>query len=231
MSVADFLCVDTPSGLGGSVLHTVLNYGAKLDEPLPPTPKAPKRLFHNWRRKREAEELKRRRLEEVLAFGNWLYDAVRRVERNWRSHVMQGTTLYDPAEETLILGYYRQWTRSCDRCEAEIAHFDSDQQEVRGAVDFRARCIEARKLIEGENPFFADMRNKRRWDAATEFLRPSPRPVMTDREGRIFERTGERLSMPGLEPADILEALEDERAGRVHSFEEVASLDEDEESA
>jgi hypothetical protein len=47
------------------------------------------------------------------------------------------------------------------------------------------------------------------------------RAVNVDPSGRIFEITGERFNMPGLEPSDILEALEDERAGRLRPLSEV----------
>ncbi len=48
-----------------------------------------------------------------------------------------------------------------------------------------------------------------------------PRPVRVDDEGRIFELTGERFEIAGLAPADVLEALEDERAGRVRPLREI----------
>ncbi len=48
-----------------------------------------------------------------------------------------------------------------------------------------------------------------------------PRPVRVDDEGRIFELTGERFETTGLAPADVLEALEDERAGRVRPLREI----------
>jgi hypothetical protein len=48
--------------------------------------------------------------------------------------------------------------------------------------------------------------------------RPSIRPVAVDDSGRIFEMTGEQIRMPGLEPQDILDAIEDERAGRTRSL-------------
>ena len=47
------------------------------------------------------------------------------------------------------------------------------------------------------------------------------RSVEIDESGRIFEMTGERFNMPGLEPANILDALDDERFGRVRSLKEI----------
>ncbi len=52
-------------------------------------------------------------------------------------------------------------------------------------------------------------------------IKPSIRPVLVDDSGRIFEMTGERICMPGLEPERILESFEDERAGRTHSLKDI----------
>lgn len=45
---------------------------------------------------------------------------------------------------------------------------------------------------------------------------PSVRPVAIDKQGFVFEMWGDRFRMPGLEPEDILEALEDVKHGRVY---------------
>jgi hypothetical protein len=56
---------------------------------------------------------------------------------------------------------------------------------------------------------------------------PSPqcelmRPVRVDETtGEIFEMTGERIMMPGLEPERILKSLEDERMGRTRTLKEI----------
>lgn len=55
---------------------------------------------------------------------------------------------------------------------------------------------------------------------ADEGIRPSPRPVRVDEEGRLFEMDGTPIVMPGLEPEHILKGIEDERAGRLRSLEE-----------
>jgi hypothetical protein len=44
------------------------------------------------------------------------------------------------------------------------------------------------------------------------------RPVRIDERGRIFELSGERFSLPGLEPADVLAGLADAQAGRIRSL-------------
>jgi len=55
---------------------------------------------------------------------------------------------------------------------------------------------------------------------ADEGIRPSPRPVRVDEDGRLFEMDGTPIVMPGLEPEHILKGIEDERAGRLRSLEE-----------
>jgi hypothetical protein len=47
------------------------------------------------------------------------------------------------------------------------------------------------------------------------------RPVRVDEHGRIFELSGERFVMPGLEPADVLAGLADAQAGRIRSLEAI----------
>jgi hypothetical protein len=52
----------------------------------------------------------------------------------------------------------------------------------------------------------------------------SVRPVRIDETGRVFEETGEQVLIPGLTPEDIRKSLDDEKAGRVHRFEDVLAL-------
>lgn len=173
--------------------------------------------------------VKLRRLEGVLAIGNWLYESMRLVEQNWRREVLEGKTLYDPKEEASMLESYRRWSAPCQRCLNEIDHFDATLTSVEGGDEFKRHCIDAKQILAGNNPFFHDERNAAQWADVIAFLRPNPRPVRVEEDGRIFEMSGEQFLMPGLEPADILESLEDERAGRLHSFDEVvASLDQHE---
>jgi hypothetical protein len=73
----------------------------------------------------------------------------------------------------------------------------------------------------GENSLFEDAKKAGQWAALTAIHREPIRPVDVDVSGRIFEKTGERFSMPGLEPADILEAIEDELAGRIRTLDEI----------
>jgi hypothetical protein len=79
----------------------------------------------------------------------------------------------------------------------------------------------ALEILEGDHPFFEDAKKAGRWAALTSNSREPHRPVKVDERGRIFEMTGERFNMPGLEPADILEAIEDERASHVRSLKEI----------
>lgn len=52
------------------------------------------------------------------------------------------------------------------------------------------------------------------------------RPVRVDETGRLFEMSGEPIVVPGLTPEDILQGIEDERAGRLRSLDDyLASRD------
>ena len=170
-----------------------------------------------------------RRLEDVLSVGNWLYAAVRQVESNWRREVIEGKTLYDPDDEESIMEFFRQWSVPCDRCLKEIDRLSSRRLKIEGSQLFRSYCAESASALAGKSHFFDDEKNATRWAAVTEFLRPSPQPVRVDEAGRILLMTGEQLDVPGLEPAKVLNSLDDERAGRLHSFDEVvASLNQHE---
>jgi hypothetical protein len=231
MSVAALFPSIAPSRLGEFFLGEIPNYAAKLDSPIPVDDATFTRRILGWKRwaEKRQEMVRLRRLEGVLAIGNWLYEALRLVEQNWRREVLEGKTLYDPKEEASMLESYRRWSGPCQRCLNEIAHFDAVLTAVEGGDQFKRYCIDAKQILAENNPFFHDPKNAARWAVVTAFLRPNPRPVRVEKDGRIFEDSGEQILMPGLEPARVLEALDDERAGRLHSFDEVvASLDQHE---
>jgi hypothetical protein len=191
------------------------NYAARLDDP----------AYCRVRNRLEVKALSRglRRLEEVLVIGNWLYDSVRLIEHNWRTEVIEGKTPYDPEEARTIREFLAQWVQPCRRCLDEINLFESKGFEVRGSKEFKRHCAEAVDILGGHNPFFEDADKAGRWAALTAKHRVAIRPVEVDESGRIFERTGERFTMPGLEPTDILEAIEDEHAGRVRPLREIVA--------
>ena len=139
----------------------------------------------------------------MLAIGNWLYDAVRLVETNWRKEVLEGKTVYDPKDEALILDYFRQWSAPCHRCHQEIMRFQSKTTKIDGADRFLSHCTEAKEILAGHNPFFDEASNASRWASITEFLRPKARPVRVDEQGRLFEMNGEQFVFPGLEPERV----------------------------
>ena len=58
---------------------------------------------------------------------------------------------------------------------------------------------------------------------ADQALGASVRPVRVDEEGRIFELTGDPIVVTGLEPAKVLQGLDDDDAGRTRSLEEIMS--------
>jgi hypothetical protein len=159
-----------------------------------------------------------RRLEKVLAVGNWLYETIRLVERNWRREVIEGKALYDASEEASILDFFREWTAPCERCLKEISYVRSKRPRIEGADRFKSHCEEAKRVLAGNSPFFDDKSNAARWAGVTAFLRPEPRPVSVDERGHVFETTGERFAFPGLDPERMLLALKeiksDERLSR-----------------
>ncbi len=224
------MTVDTPSGpvtssrISEVLLSQVRKYADELSKPISRHCRKVKGRTLRIRKdrlKQARAATKVRRLEGVLAVGNWLYGMVRLVEKNWRTEVIEGKTLYEPREEASIMHFYREWSAPCERCIDEIDQIRSTRSRVEGAEQFKSHCAEAKRILAGESPFFDDVNNASRWAAVTAFLRPNVRPVRIDEDGRIFEMSGEQLHIPGLEPADVLEALEDEREGRLYSLDEV----------
>ncbi len=188
----------------------------------------PKRRSDHLPRRRFQRHLKARRwanrlriLHDVLVVGNWLYDAVHIIEHNWRTEVIEGKTPYDASEETAIMEFYRLWGQPCQRVISEIHKLRSKGHEVRGGEVFEANFEKASAILAGENPFYDDVDRAGLWAARTARFRQSPRPVRIDEAGRIFELSGERFVMPGLSPDDILQAMDDERAGRKRSLKDV----------
>ena len=198
----------------------VANYATKLDQPIAGQARRVKRgrfwrPKHRLKKRREAVKL--RRLEEVLAIGNWLYESVKLIERNWRAEVLEMKTPFDPDDARSIADSYCQWAQPRQRCLEEIRVFEGKKNEVRGAREFRKYCAEVSRILAGDYPFFDDASKAGRWAALTATVRQSPGSIRIDEDGKIFEMTGERFNMPGLEPADILEALEDVKHGRLIS--------------
>ena len=165
----------------------------------------------------------RHRLENVLAVGNWLYDAIRLIERTWRDEVLEGKTPYDQGEERSIMELYQQWTVPCRRCLDEIDWFKSKGFPVRGERAFRKHGSEVSEILSGDKKPFEDAEQSTLWAALTANTRPNPRMVRVDEHGLIFEMTGQRFVMPGLEPEDVLQGIADAESGRVRPLKDIIS--------
>jgi hypothetical protein len=178
--------------------------------------------WNDWKLKDQ-----RRQFVELIKQGNSLFENLRLEERAWRMRIIRGEELYDEAVEQKLMDGYNLWSdQSLDLLE-RIDSIETEQRAIRGEDSFRAHIDEAEEILFENNPIFREGDFAARWYAAIDFRIPKPRPVRVDSEGRIFEMTGEQITMPGLEPDAVLEALEDERAGRLHSLEDVLSLDPD----
>jgi hypothetical protein len=197
------------------ILVALPSYASDLDVPLPPAPR--------FRLRAKNLKPRVRRLENVLAIGNWLFKSIRGIENNWRTEVLERTTPFDPNEALSILEFFRQWGIPCGRIEEEIRALESKGAEVQGADAFRRYRLEAEEILAGDNSFFEDAEKAGRWTAITAAHRQPYRAIQVDEDGRLFEMSGERFNMPGLTPADIREAREDERAGRMRPLKEIVA--------
>lgn len=164
-----------------------------------------------------------RHLENVLAVGNWLYDAVRLIEKNWRREVLEGKTPYDPNEDRSIMELYRQWAVPCRRCLNEINGFKAQGFSVRGERAFTKNCSEVSDILSGNRNPFENSEQARLWAALTANTRQNPREVRVDEHRFIFDTNGNRIVMSGLEPEEILQGIADVENGRVHSLKDIVS--------
>jgi hypothetical protein len=85
----------------------------------------------------------------------------------------------------------RGWLQISEQVLVHVERLEREYGHVEGAAHFRDDIEGVRKRLD------------------------STRPIQIDEFGRVFEVGGELVLLPGLTPADILESLEDERAGRL----------------
>lgn len=155
-----------------------------------------------------------RRLQEVLRLGNWLFDSIRLIERNWRREVLAYVTPYDPAEEAAILAMYRQWSRPTAFCLAELKRLNRNGLGVPGAKQFRSNCATVRFILDDGFPFLKDPANRAAWEMARRGRGGTIRPVVVDSNGVVSTPQGERIDDPALPPDRILKAIDASEAGR-----------------
>ncbi len=212
----------------------LLSYATRLDEspvPVNRIKRSETKRKHFFRRftlrrlsrlQAELENL-RALYASLIIEGNLIYENLRLAELLWRKSVLHGECVFDARREREFADSYRLWVRPAPTALKTIASFEACGQSIHGAKEFRDHFSEVSKILAGEDPFFADKAIEARWQRATEFMRPNPQPVQVDSSGRIFDETGKEIVMPGLEPAKILGAFEDERLGRMYSLDEVVA--------
>lgn len=193
------------SRLPEMAILSVANYAKALESP----------RYRLLKPRSKHQELIRgaRRLEGVLAIGNYLFHAIARIESNWRAEVLDGRTPYDPNEDRSIGEMYAQWSAPCQRCLREVRRFRGFV--IRGSKEFARHCDEVGEILSGVRKPFEDPDRLARWEQIVASSRPNPRPIRIDDQGRIFELSGSRFTMRGLEPEVILQGLADAEAGRL----------------
>jgi len=163
-----------------------------------------------------------RKLENALVVGNWLFNEIYLIERNWRQEILAGKTDYDLMEDASIREFYWQWSQPCRQCLNEIAVFEGAHMRVHEAAKFRKHCQEASETLSRSVPPMKD-EDLMKWNQIVERAKPNPRPVRVDIEGRVFELTGERISLDCLDPRKVAKGMKDESEGRTRSLREVVA--------
>jgi len=172
---------------------------------------------------KERHRVARRRLEQVLVVGNWLFRSIRLIERNWRAEVSSGQTPYNPTDDQTIRDYYRQWAIPCSRCLKEIQRLRSQVYRIHGVSEFEKNCDSVHEILAHlEKPLLDLEHSSPKSDPLTK-AKGNPRAVHVDDSGRIFETTGEELSIAGLEPIKVARGLRDEQAGRLRSLKDIVA--------
>jgi hypothetical protein len=209
------MSVNTGCRLPETAIVVLGDYASALDDPRYRAAKGRLELKARFRALRH--------LERVLTVGNWLYRSVRRIERHWRANVLEGRILHDPGEDRSIRALYSQWFQTSRRCLAEIEEFRGGGFSIRGAKVFEKHYAEAADILGGRVDPFENEAQALLWAARTANSRQDPRPMQVDENGNLFEITGERFVMSGLEPEAVLRGISDAEAGRVRPLKDIIS--------
>ena len=71
------------------------------------------------------------------------------------------------------------------------------------------------------NEDFDDVETAWRWFALTSAFRQSPRPVLIDDKGCIFETNGDRFVAPGVTSDEVLRAISETNDGPTRSLKDI----------
>jgi len=95
-----------------------------------------------------------RDLEELLAFGAFLFRQISRVDEQWHERLFRGELCHNPDMDRDIHDLYRAWAVPSEACVAQIEHFEAGGFTVEGAKEFRECVAEVRGVLLPDAHFF-----------------------------------------------------------------------------
>lgn len=95
-------------------------------------------------------------VEETIALGNRVFDAIVAFDENWRRQVSRGELPFSPVLDSFIQALFRRWYVPCSGVLAAIENLRREGFAVKGAAEFLQRCREAEGILTPDAEFFSD---------------------------------------------------------------------------
>jgi hypothetical protein len=133
--------------------------------------------------------------EDVIRKANFVFDSIVRLRKD-----LKAISLGEEALELHVRRFHllREWVKLSDSVMADfVPRLEADYGEVEGAGGMRANIEHARAEIESID-----------W-------------VTIDANGYVYETTGERAIVPGVDPARLARSIKDANAGRTRSLKDI----------
>ena len=132
-------------------------------------------------------------MEDILSKANYVHECNFRFAAD-----LSKNSTSDLAPELYVRHHYllREWLTLSLTLEAYVLKLEADYGHVDGATCFDAILSK-----------FAEI--------------GSPKPVTIDSAGHVYEVTGERAIMPGIDPARVSRSINDAKSGRTRSLKEI----------
>jgi hypothetical protein len=146
--------------------------------------------------KQEHDELATRcwAIEDVISKANYVYDRIASLDAELKKH----STCEDVPEFYVRNQYLlRSWFTVSSSLESRALNLEAEYGHVEGADDLRKNIAKAREDIR------------------------SSQTVTIDSAGYVYETTGERAIVPGLDPERVIRGMDDARAGRTRSLKDI----------
>jgi len=153
-----------------------------------------KEYVEDWKRKHHELAVHCWAIEDVISKANYVYDCIVRLAAD-----LLTISTSELAPELSVRHYHliREWLDLSMSLEQSALKLEAEYAGVNGADALRHNIAQARDDIH------------------------SPKPVMIDSAGNVYEMTGERAIMPGLDPERVLRSVNDANAGRTHSLKDI----------